>query len=84
MADGRRHWSGGPYGVGSRIDISETRAMGRAVIEGKLDDAGTWEDPFFGLQVPLEVLGVPTEVLDPRSTWDDKDVYDEEASWALR
>ena len=58
--------------------------MVRAVIEGKLDDAGTWEDPSFGPQVPLEVPGVPTEVVDPRSTWDDKDAYGEEASWALR
>ncbi|MCA1738329.1 MAG: phosphoenolpyruvate carboxykinase (ATP), partial [Actinobacteria bacterium] len=72
-------WSGGPYGIGSRIDITETRAMVRAVIEGKLDDTGTWEDPFFGLHVPREVPGVPTEVLDPRSTWDDKDAYDEQA-----
>ena len=72
-------WSGGPYGVGSRIDITETRAMVRAVIEGKLDDAETREDPFFGLHVPKEVPGVPTEVLDPRSTWDDKNAYDEQA-----
>lgn len=72
-------WSGGPYGVGSRIDISATRQMVTAVIEGKLDDAETREDPVFGLNVPIEVPGVPTEVLDPRGTWDDKDAYDEQA-----
>ncbi len=72
-------WSGGPYGVGSRIDITGTRAMVRAVIEGKLDGAETREDPVFGLHVPLEVPGVPTEVLDPRGTWDDKSAYDEQA-----
>jgi phosphoenolpyruvate carboxykinase (ATP) len=72
-------WSGGPYGVGSRIDITETRAMVSAVIGGKLDGAETREDPFFGLHVPKEVPGVPTGVLDPRSTWDDKDAYDEQA-----
>ena len=72
-------WSGGPYGVGSRIDITDTRNMVRAVINGKLDGAETREDPFFGLHVPREVPGVPTEVLDPRETWDDKDAYDEQA-----
>ena len=72
-------WSGGPYGVGSRIDITDTRNMVRAVINGKLDGAETREDPYFGLHVPKEVPGVPTEVLDPRETWDYKDAYDEQA-----
>ena len=72
-------WSGGPYGVGERIDIAATREMVRAVIENKLDDAQTRKDPFFGLDVPLEVPGVPRRILDPRETWDDKDAYDEHA-----
>lgn len=72
-------WSGGPYGVGGRVDIAATREMVRAVIGGRLDDAETREDPFFGLNVPVEVPGVPTEILDPRQTWDDKNAYDEQA-----
>jgi phosphoenolpyruvate carboxykinase (ATP) len=72
-------WSGGPYGVGSRIDLNATRQMVRAVIQGKLDGVETRIDPFFGLHVPVEVPGVPTELLDPRETWDDKDAYDERA-----
>src|ERR671927_834706 len=72
-------WSGGPYGIGSRIDIAATREMVRAVINGKLDGAETRMDPFFGLNVPVEVPGVPTELLDPRETWDDKDAYDQQA-----
>ncbi|HET7478117.1 MAG TPA: phosphoenolpyruvate carboxykinase (ATP) [Rubrobacteraceae bacterium] len=72
-------WSGGPYGVGSRVDIAATREMVRAVIGGKLDDAVTEKDPFFGLNVPKEVPGVPTEILDPRETWSDKEAYDEQA-----
>jgi phosphoenolpyruvate carboxykinase (ATP) len=72
-------WSGGPYGVGERIDIAATREMVRAVIENKLDGARTRKDPFFGLDVPLEVPGVPSRILDPRETWDDKDAYDEQA-----
>src|SRR5918999_1171286 len=72
-------WLGGPYGVGERIDIAATREMVRAVIENKLEDAETRTDPFFSLNVPVEVTGVPTEVLDPKGTWDDKDAYDEQA-----
>ena len=72
-------WSGGPYGVGERIDIAATREMVSAVIENKLDGAQTRKDPFFGLDVPLEVPGVPNRILDPRETWDDKDAYDEQA-----
>ncbi len=72
-------WSGGPYGVGSRIDLVSTRQMVRAVINGELDGSETRTDPFFGLNVPVEVPGVSTELLDPRETWDDKDAYDEQA-----
>jgi phosphoenolpyruvate carboxykinase (ATP) len=61
------------------VDIAATREMVRAVIGGKLDDAVTEKDPFFGLNVPKEVPGVPTEILDPRETWADKDAYDEQA-----
>src|ERR687894_790385 len=72
-------WSGGPYGVGNRINIAATREMVSAVIGGQLDDAQTRKDPFFGLNVPLEVPGVPTEVLDPRGTWESGEDYDEQA-----
>jgi phosphoenolpyruvate carboxykinase (ATP) len=72
-------WSGGPYGLGSRVDIAATREMVRAVIEGRLDGAETREDPFFGLNVPLGVPGVPEGILDPRETWPDKGAYDGQA-----
>ncbi len=72
-------WSGGPYGVGERVAIDDTRAMVRAVIGGELDGAETREDPFFGLNVPTEVPDVPAEVLDPRGTWESGDAYDEQA-----
>jgi len=73
-------WSGGPYGVGSRLDIAATREMVSAVIGGKLDDAETGKDPFFGLNVPIEVPGVASELLDPRGTWDDGEAYDDQAT----
>jgi phosphoenolpyruvate carboxykinase (ATP) len=73
-------WSGGPHGVGSRIDIAVTRKMVSAVIGGKLDDAETTENPFFGLNVPVEVPGVDSVLLDPRSTWESGEDYDEQAA----
>ena len=76
-------WIGGPYGrgpgAGERVDIAATREMVRAVISGRLDDAETYEDPFFGLNVPKRVPGVPTEILDPRETWTDEEAYEEQA-----
>jgi phosphoenolpyruvate carboxykinase (ATP) len=72
-------WSGGPYGLGKRIDIDATRAMVRAAIAGKLNETETWKHPFFGLRVPKEVSGVTSHVLDPRGTWDDTEAYDEQA-----
>lgn len=72
-------WSGGPYGVGERVDITATRQMVRAAIEGNLAEAETKKDPFFGLNVPIKLEGVPTEILDPKDTWEDKDAYDEQA-----
>jgi phosphoenolpyruvate carboxykinase (ATP) len=73
-------WSGGPYGVGSRIDIAATREMVRAVIGGQLDDAETREDPFFGLNVPVAVPGVDSDLLDPRGTWENGEDYDGQAT----
>src|SRR5918995_1391820 len=73
-------WSGGPHGIGGRIDIAATRKMVSAVIGGKLDDAETTEDPFFGLNVPVEVPGVDSSLLDPRRTWESGEAYDEQAT----
>ena len=69
-------WSGGGFGVGSRMKIAHTRAMVRAALLGQLDTVATQEDPVFGLHVPVDVPGVPGSVLTPRSTWADGDGYD--------
>ncbi len=69
-------WSGGAYGVGSRMKLSYTRAMVRAALTGALDDVATTVDPVFGLHVPAEVPDVPSEVLNPRGTWADGTEYD--------
>ncbi len=72
-------WTGGPYGVGSRMKLAYTRAMVDAAISGKLDGVETRQDPIFGLHVPVSVPGVPDEVLMPRNTWADPAAYDEQA-----
>ena len=69
-------WSGGGYGVGERISIKYSRALLRAAISGQLADVEYRTDPVFGLAVPLQVPGVPHELLDPRSTWADGAAYD--------
>ncbi len=72
-------WSGGPYGVGERISIAHTRSIVGAIVSGTLEDVATETDPVFGLAVPTLVPGVPTEVLRPRSTWEDGEAYDTQA-----
>ena len=73
-------WTGGPYGVGQRMNINHTRNMVRAAINGALADVPTIEDPIFRVAVPTEVPGVPTEVLFPRTTWSDPAEYDQAAT----
>ena len=69
-------WTGGGYGVGERMNINYTRNMVRAAINGDLADVPMVEDPIFRVAVPTAVPGVPSDVLQPRSTWADKDAYD--------
>jgi phosphoenolpyruvate carboxykinase (ATP) len=73
-------WTGGPYGVGHRMNINHTRNMVRAAINGDLDGVETVMDPVFRVAVPVRVPGVPDEVLIPRNTWPDKVAYDEAAN----
>lgn len=72
-------WSGGPYGVGSRMKIAHTRAMVTAILDGRLRDVATEAHPIFGLHLPTTCPGVPADVLNPRNTWADKDAYDAKA-----
>ncbi|SMC99068.1 phosphoenolpyruvate carboxykinase (ATP) [Sporomusa malonica] len=72
-------WSGGPYGVGSRMKLSYTRAMVTAAIEGHLEQVPYQLDPIFNVYVPASCPGVPSEILVPRNTWVDKAAYDRKA-----
>jgi phosphoenolpyruvate carboxykinase (ATP) len=69
-------WTGGPYGVGERMNINHTRNMVRAALSGALADVPTETDPVFRFEVPTTVPGVPTSVLRPRATWPDPIEYD--------
>jgi len=73
-------WSGGEYGVGSRIKLKYTRAMITAALEGKLDSVEYTTHEVFGLAMPNECENVPTEMLHPKNTWADKAAYDAKAS----
>jgi len=73
-------WTGGVYGVGSRMDLKYTRAMVRAAIAGKLNDVETEVNEVFGLEMPVAIEGVPTEVLNPRNAWTDGVAYDKKAN----
>jgi len=72
-------WTGGPYGTGKRYKIAHTRAMVKAALNGDLDDIEFFKDPIFGIEVPKTCPGIPTEILDQRSTWQDKNAYDDKA-----
>jgi len=69
-------WSGGAYGVGSRMKLKLTRAIINAIHSGELLRAPTARDPVFGFDVPTACDGVPSEILVPRNTWSDKSSYD--------
>ncbi len=69
-------WSGGPYGVGERIKIKYSRAMVTAALTGALDIVKYRHDDLFNLDIPTEVPNVPSEILNPKNTWTDKDSYE--------
>lgn len=77
-------WTGGPYGVGHRLDIDNTRAMLRAILNGKLESVEFDTDPMFGLEVPKTCPDVDSHVLNPRATWEDKGAYDKQARKLVR
>ncbi len=73
-------WSGGPFGIGSRMKLSYTRALITAALTGKLDNVKYETLPVFGLNTPTECPNVPGEILNPRNTWKDKEAFDNTAN----
>src|SRR6185437_6581122 len=72
-------WTGGPYGVGHRISLPYTRALINSALSGDLDKAKYTKDPIFGFEIPDKCAGVPSEILTPSNTWNDKDAYTKKA-----
>lgn len=68
-------WVGGRFGVGKRISIRHTRNLLNAALDGKLDNVKYRKDKLFGFEVPLSCPDVPEDVLDPSSSWGNKDEY---------
>ena len=73
-------WTGGPYGTGHRMKLAYTRKMLSEALAGNLDRIEYSEDPFFGLSMPSNVTGIPSDILNPRNTWRDKEAYDKKAN----
>ena len=73
-------WTGGPYGVGSRIKLAYTRAIVDAVLDGSLRDVQYTTEPVFKLQVPKTCRHVPSELLMPRQSWKDAAEFDATAA----
>jgi len=73
-------WSGGVYGVGERISLKYTRAMISAILNGKLEKVKYNIHEVFGLKMPNSCPNVPSEILSPKNTWEDKEAYDIKAN----
>jgi phosphoenolpyruvate carboxykinase (ATP) len=77
-------WTGGEYGTGTRMKLSYTRSMIAAALNGSLNDVQFEEHNLFGLAMPLTCPGVPSEILNPRNTWKDKEAYDLKAAGLVK
>ena len=73
-------WTGGPYGVGSRMKLPYTRAMITAALNGDLDKVNYETHKVFGVKMPVDCPNVPNNVLNPKNTWDNKVEYDKKAN----
>ena len=69
-------WTGGSYGVGKRMSIKATRACINAILDGSINECEFESIPVFNIQVPKAIDGVPTEILNPKNTWENKSLYD--------
>ena len=68
-------WTGGPYGIGSRIKLNQTRAIIDAIHDRSMDRVPTVDDPIFGLRIPASCPNVPAELLLTWKTWANPDAY---------
>lgn len=77
-------WTGGPYGVGRRIDIALTREIVQAAVTGNLEKVNYETEPFFCLQIPVSCPNIPdAKILNPKNTWESSTAYEERAKKLL-
>ena len=69
-------WTGGGYGKGERMDLSQTRAIVNAILDGTLDQCEFENFPVFNLQIPRSLKGVNETILNPKKTWQNEEAYD--------
>ena len=74
-------WSGGSYGIGERMPLKVTREIIDCILDGSINNSEFQKDAIFGLEVP-KTLGttISRNILDPRESWTDKDLYDKTAT----
>lgn len=72
-------WTGGPYGVGSRMKLKYTRAMVTAALNGTIEQAEYKHDEIFNVDIPQSCSEVPSEIMNPSDTWDSREEYDKAA-----
>jgi len=72
-------WTGGPYGVGSRMKLKYTRAMVTAALNGTIEKTEFVHDDVFNVDIPKEIPDCPSDILNPKDTWADKAAYDAQA-----
>jgi phosphoenolpyruvate carboxykinase (ATP) len=72
-------WTGGAFGTGQRMSLKYTRAMVNAALDGRLNQVEYVTEPAFGLSIPLTCPDVPSELLNPRNAWSDRNAYDQQA-----
>lgn len=72
-------WLSGGYGKGSRVKLKYTRAMVKAAINGELKNLELEYNERFNVYIPKAIKDVPSEILDPKNTWEDKEAYEEKA-----
>jgi len=73
-------WTGGPFGVGSRMSLPQTRAIIDAILDGSIHSVEFDENGLYGMAIPKTLKGVPQNVLHPRETWKDKEAFDRQAA----
>jgi phosphoenolpyruvate carboxykinase (ATP) len=77
-------WSGGTYGIGKRMSLKITRALITDALNGELDNVEYVAHEIFGLNMPVSCPNVPSDVLNPKNTWADKNDYDVKANELAR